>query len=155
MDLVSSCRATERRKPSPSTPVKAFSPGAAAAAATNQKLAELPRRIRNRGVAFSMKEVRKIAASLRQPHGKDTALGPIFDNVQKRLPLKPLPKLTETEVFLWTSAQLKYILPEAMCIKKILRHDEPTSCMKPDLQLSCRSMPLQTAMSRRRVFGHR
>ncbi|CAA6675498.1 unnamed protein product [Spirodela intermedia] len=148
MDLVSSCRAMERRKPSPSTPVKAFSPGAAAAAAatkssipeeivTPEKLAELPRRIRNRGVAFSMKEVRKIAASLRQPHGvspdrtkksrprfaeKDTALGPIFDNVQMRLPLKPLPKLTETRFSYGHLAQLKYILPEAMCIKKILRH---------------------------------
>lgn len=30
-------------------------------------------------------------------------------------------------------AQLKFILPEAIEIKKILMHDERTNCMKPDL----------------------
>lgn len=121
MDLVSSGRAAERGKPSPSTPVKAFPPGAAAGAATKssipeeivtpEKPAELPRRIRNRGVAFSVKQVRKIAASLQQSHGvspdrteksralrfaeKETDLGSPPDNVQKRLPSKPVPKLTE------------------------------------------------------------
>ncbi|CAA7410565.1 unnamed protein product [Spirodela intermedia] len=208
MDLVSSGRASERGKSSSSTPEKAFSPSAAAAAAaaaassttkssiseeivTPEKPAELPRRIRNRGVAFSVKEVRKVAASLQQPHGvspnrteksrtlrsaeKDAAFGSIAESVQKRLPSKPVPRLTETcEILLeffnsLTSsirllrlkgylssfskispqvesltnrrfshghlAQLKYILPEAICIKKILTHDEPTSCIKPDLQV--------------------
>lgn len=79
---------------------------------TPDKPAELPRRIRNSGVAFSVKEVRRIAASLQQPRGvspdrteksrglrfveKDTALGSIADNIRKRLPPEPVPKLTET-----------------------------------------------------------
>ncbi|XP_027095243.1 CDT1-like protein a, chloroplastic [Coffea arabica] len=33
-------------------------------------------------------------------------------------------------------AQLKFILPEAIEIKKILMHDERTSCMKPDLYIA-------------------
>lgn len=33
-------------------------------------------------------------------------------------------------------AQLKFILPEAIEVKKILTHDERTNCMKPDLHLS-------------------
>lgn len=33
-------------------------------------------------------------------------------------------------------AQLKFILPEAMEIKKILTHDERTNCMKPDLLIA-------------------
>ncbi|KAK1289749.1 hypothetical protein QJS10_CPB18g01648 [Acorus calamus] len=33
-------------------------------------------------------------------------------------------------------AQLKYLLPEAISIKKVLIHDEMTCCMKPDLQIS-------------------
>ncbi|KAI7990811.1 hypothetical protein LOK49_LG12G01157 [Camellia lanceoleosa] len=33
-------------------------------------------------------------------------------------------------------AQLKFILPEVIEIKKILIHDEKTSCMKPDLHVT-------------------
>lgn len=33
-------------------------------------------------------------------------------------------------------AQLKFILPEAIAIKKLLVFDERTSCMKPDLHVS-------------------
>lgn len=33
-------------------------------------------------------------------------------------------------------AQLKFILPEAIAIKKILVFDERTSCMKPDLHVT-------------------
>jgi chromatin licensing and DNA replication factor 1 len=33
-------------------------------------------------------------------------------------------------------AQLKFILPEAIDIKKILMFDERTSCMKPDLHVT-------------------
>ncbi|KAK4371685.1 hypothetical protein RND71_007069 [Anisodus tanguticus] len=33
-------------------------------------------------------------------------------------------------------AQLKFILPEAIEVKKILKHDERSSCMKPDLYIT-------------------
>jgi chromatin licensing and DNA replication factor 1 len=33
-------------------------------------------------------------------------------------------------------AQLKYIMPEAIVINKILLRDEKTCCMKPDLQVN-------------------
>ncbi|KAG8389223.1 hypothetical protein BUALT_Bualt02G0206500 [Buddleja alternifolia] len=33
-------------------------------------------------------------------------------------------------------AQLKFIMPEAIVIEKVLQHDERTSCMKPDLRIS-------------------
>jgi ABC-type transport system involved in multi-copper enzyme maturation permease subunit len=33
-------------------------------------------------------------------------------------------------------AQMKYILPEALVIKKVLLRDESTCCMKPELQIS-------------------
>lgn len=33
-------------------------------------------------------------------------------------------------------AQLKFILPEAIEIQKILKHDELTCCMKPDLYVT-------------------
>lgn len=33
-------------------------------------------------------------------------------------------------------AQLKYILPEAILLKKILSHDEMTGCMNHDLQIN-------------------
>lgn len=33
-------------------------------------------------------------------------------------------------------AQLKFILPEAIEIKKVVMFDEKTSCMKPDLHVS-------------------
>ncbi|KAG8040801.1 hypothetical protein GUJ93_ZPchr0662g2876 [Zizania palustris] len=33
-------------------------------------------------------------------------------------------------------AQLKYIMPEAIVINKILLRDESTCCMKPDLQVN-------------------
>lgn len=33
-------------------------------------------------------------------------------------------------------AQIKHILPEAIEIKRVLIHDEATSCMKPDLHVT-------------------
>ncbi|KAK4418381.1 CDT1-like protein a, chloroplastic [Sesamum alatum] len=33
-------------------------------------------------------------------------------------------------------AQLKFILPEAILVEKVLRHDERTGCMKPDLRIT-------------------
>ncbi|KAF8401863.1 hypothetical protein HHK36_012810 [Tetracentron sinense] len=40
-------------------------------------------------------------------------------------------------------AQLKFILPEVIIIKKVLLHDERTLCMKPDLQVSLQVDALQ------------
>ncbi|CAK9150018.1 unnamed protein product [Ilex paraguariensis] len=40
-------------------------------------------------------------------------------------------------------AQLKFILPEAIEVKKVLTHDEQTSCMKPDLHVSLNANALE------------
>ncbi|WOK94098.1 CDT1-like protein a, chloroplastic [Canna indica] len=44
--------------------------------------------------------------------------------------------LTERRFTYAHLAQLKYIMPEAIIIKKILVHDESTCCMKPELQVN-------------------
>ncbi|KAH8509390.1 hypothetical protein H0E87_011232 [Populus deltoides] len=40
-------------------------------------------------------------------------------------------------------AQLKYIMPEAIEIKRVLKFDEQTSCMKPDLQVTVNADAIQ------------
>ncbi|XP_077242006.1 CDT1-like protein a, chloroplastic isoform X1 [Tasmannia lanceolata] len=77
-------------------------------------------------------------------------LGEFFDRLQSSIRLTQLkgatttfsnisPKietLTDRRFSYGHLAQLKFILPEAICIKKILVHDERTLCMKPDLQVT-------------------
>jgi len=41
-------------------------------------------------------------------------------------------------------AQLKYILPEAIVLKKFLVHDERTCCMKPDIHISLNPEALES-----------
>lgn len=62
-------------------------------------------------------------------------------------------------------AQLKHILPEAIEIKRVLIHDERTSCMKPDLHITLnadaveedndKSNPESKKISLRKVFRAR
>ena len=40
-------------------------------------------------------------------------------------------------------AQLKYIMPEAIEIKRVLRFDEQTCCMKPDLHITVNADAIQ------------
>ncbi|KAG8655811.1 hypothetical protein MANES_04G076400v8 [Manihot esculenta] len=155
--------------------------------------AELPPRLRNRRVALSVKEVRKIAQGNRDgPHCNQTeqivksarrqisswpeesigeshrphnaaveegparlpakyeTLGQFFDSLDSSIRLLKLkgsmstftnvsPKiecLTDRRFSHQHLAQLKYILPEAIEIKKVLMFDERTSCMKPDLHVT-------------------
>ncbi|KAG6514825.1 CDT1-like protein a, chloroplastic [Zingiber officinale] len=56
---------------------------------------------------------------------------PTFSNV-----CNSIQHLTERRFTYTHLAQLKYILPEAISLKKILVHDERTCCMKPELQVN-------------------
>ncbi|KAF3966785.1 hypothetical protein CMV_009147 [Castanea mollissima] len=146
---------------------------------------QLPRRnrLRNRGVALSVNEVRKVAETLRpnssarrqiqswgptspkipQPHKsnkplphptklpqKYEILAQFFDSLDSSIRLLRLkgssssftnicPKiecLTDRRFTHRHLAQLKFILRDAIEIKRVLVFDERTSCMKPDLHVS-------------------
>ncbi|XP_028758339.1 CDT1-like protein a, chloroplastic [Neltuma alba] len=159
---------------------------------TPEKASQLSHRTRNRGVALSIREVRKVAESLQDQKGqrqnhdrtgqiksarrkiapsfaeisprkskasvdepvkmpeKYEILGQFFDSLDSSIRLLHLkgstttftnicPKiecLTDRRFTHSHLAQLKYIFPEALAIKKVLRFDERTSCMKPDLHLT-------------------
>ncbi|KAK4281258.1 hypothetical protein QN277_012777 [Acacia crassicarpa] len=159
---------------------------------TPEKASQLSRRTRNRGVALSIREVRKAAESLQEQKGqrqnhdrtdhiksarrkiapsfaeisprkskapmdahvklpeKYEILGEFFDSLDSSIRLLHLkgssttftnvcPKiecLTDRRFTHSHLAQLKYIFPEALVVKKVLRFDERTSCMKPDLHLT-------------------
>ncbi|CAJ1973007.1 unnamed protein product [Sphenostylis stenocarpa] len=146
-------------------------------------------RIRNRGVALSVADIKKVGKGLldRKRHSETTSL-PQSKNVRRQISLWPsspsksnitgdepskLPEKYEildqffdrldtlilmfrrkgkTQSFTEISsriesltdrrfthahlAQLKFILPEAIVLKKFLVRDERTSCMKPDIHIS-------------------
>ncbi|XP_043715203.1 CDT1-like protein a, chloroplastic isoform X2 [Telopea speciosissima] len=78
---------------------------------------------------------------------------PTFQNICTQVEV-----LTKRKFSYCHLAQIKYILPEAVKIEKILVHDEKTLCMKPDLKISLLfdalpAHPDQTAsMAMRQVF---
>ncbi|CAL9770056.1 unnamed protein product [Musa acuminata subsp. burmannicoides] len=160
---------------------------------TPEKPAGLPRRSGNRSIAFSVKEVRKVALGLqtaadRPDHsrsGNDDDLQSVEQQLGAssvtgsspksskargviKLPekyeilceffncmessirllrlkgsmctfaniLSSIQHLTERRFTYAHLAQLKYIMPEAIIIKKVILHDEATCCMKPELQVT-------------------
>ncbi|KAL2535775.1 CDT1-like protein a [Forsythia ovata] len=56
---------------------------------------------------------------------------PTFTNVSPQIE-----RLTDRRFTYSHLAQLKFIMPEAIELKKVLLHDERTSCMKPDLHVT-------------------
>ncbi|KAG1354905.1 CDT1-like protein a, chloroplastic [Cocos nucifera] len=151
------------KKPSssPCPPTKSLPPVAAApspskAAPTDQiwtpeKPVQLPRRARNRSVALSVKEVKKVALGLQRsadrsdlPRSDDDlqsveeqlGAGLGVGSISKPSKAKTPVKLPEKRFTYGHLAQLKYIMPEAILIKKVLSHDETTCCMKPELQVT-------------------
>ncbi|KAI9119243.1 hypothetical protein K1719_009918 [Acacia pycnantha] len=159
---------------------------------TPEKASQLSRRTRNRGVALSIREVRKVAESLQEQKGQRQnhdhtehiksarrKIAPSFAEISPRKSKAPMvepvklpekyeilceffdsldssirllhlkgssttftnvcPKvecLTDRRFTHSHLAQLKYIFPEAFVVKNVLRFDERTSCMKPDLHLT-------------------
>ena len=107
MESVSSSRPLE--KSSSSTPVKTVSiikkSSIADEILTPEKPAELRRPTKKRGVAYSLKEVRKVAASLQQSQDvsrdreerfeQGNAVSSVGDAVRHRLPAKSVVKLAE------------------------------------------------------------
>ncbi|KAL3717327.1 hypothetical protein ACJRO7_008841 [Eucalyptus globulus] len=163
---------------------------------TPEKPSRLPGRVRNRGVALSIRDVRRVAESLRgssnrdPPAGREAGssarkqifadegparkpkraaagstklpekyevLGQFFDGLDSAVRLLKLkgslstftnvcPKiecLTDRRFTHKHLSQLKYILPEAIEIKKVLTFDEQTSCMKPNLRISLNADAIQ------------
>lgn len=51
-------------------------------------------------------------------------------------------------------AQLKYIMPEAIVINKILLRDEATCCMKPDLQVNLLVSAVENVATRKGETGY-
>ncbi|KAK7355909.1 hypothetical protein VNO80_15173 [Phaseolus coccineus] len=148
-----------------------------------------PQRIRNRGVALSIADIRKVGKGLQEMNRRSEAtssqqsksvrrqisLWPsspskskITDDESSKLPEKyeildqffdrldtlismfrlkgktpsfteissRIESLTDRRFTHGHLAQLKYILPEAIVLKKFLVHDERTCCMKPDIHIS-------------------
>ncbi|XP_033509457.1 CDT1-like protein a, chloroplastic isoform X2 [Nicotiana tomentosiformis] len=118
---------------------------------TPEKPLDHPRRTRNRNAAFSLKQVRQAAQKLcksdqnhptPQPDrllssGKSHGVSS-FSGSSKAKPKKPTDpvKLPEKRFSYAHLAQLKFILPEVIEIKKILVFDERTNCMKPELYIA-------------------
>ncbi|XP_014511088.1 CDT1-like protein a, chloroplastic [Vigna radiata var. radiata] len=148
-----------------------------------------PQRIRNRGVALSIADIRKAGKGLQEMNRRSEttssqqsksvrrqiSLWPsspskskITDDESSKLPEKyeildqffdrldtlismfrlkgktpsfteissRIESLTDRRFTHGHLAQLKYILPEAIVLKKFLVHDERTCCMKPDIHIS-------------------
>ncbi|CAL9198077.1 CDT1-like protein a, chloroplastic [Musa acuminata AAA Group] len=160
---------------------------------TPEKPARLPRRSGNRSIAFSVKEVRKVALGLQtaadRPDHSRSGNDDDLQSVEQQLGASSVPgsspksskargviklpekyeilceffncmessirllrlkgsmctfanilssiqHLTERRFTYAHLAQLKYIMPEAIIIKKVILHDEATCCMKPELQVT-------------------
>ncbi|KAL2323450.1 hypothetical protein Fmac_027829 [Flemingia macrophylla] len=148
-----------------------------------------PQRTRNRGVALSVSEIKRVGKELqdRKQQCSETTSSQTKSSVRRQISLWPSssgePKITVDEPKLpqkyeilgeffhhldslilifrlkrWTPsfkkissriesladrrftmghlAQLKFVLPEAIILKKILVHDERTSCMEADIHIS-------------------
>ncbi|KAK6164517.1 hypothetical protein DH2020_001381 [Rehmannia glutinosa] len=51
-------------------------------------------------------------------------------------------------------AQLKFIMPEAIVVEKVLRHDERTSCMKPDLRITLNVKAIESKSKSKSLSGN-
>ncbi|KAL0383607.1 UNVERIFIED_CONTAM: CDT1-like protein a, chloroplastic [Sesamum calycinum] len=115
---------------------------------TPGKPLDAPRRLRHRGAVMSIKEVREAAMKLRErgsdtpartDHCWDPRKRTLSDRRRSLLRLRysfRKKSLTDRRFTYGHLAQLKFILPEAILVEKVLRHDERTSCMKPDLRIT-------------------
>ncbi|KAK4742855.1 hypothetical protein SAY87_000856 [Trapa incisa] len=148
-----------------------------------------PNRIRNRGLALSVSDVRKAAERLRESNEerpdmeaksarkqilswespvkkvkrsdklpeKYEALNQFFSNLDASIKLlrmraavpfftvlsKQIECLSDRRFTYQHLAQLKYILPEVIEIKRDLVFDEQTSCMKPDLRVTLNAQSVE------------
>lgn len=167
-----------------------------------------PQRIRNRGVALSIADIRKVGKGLQEMNRRSEAtssqqsksvrrqisLWPsspskskITEDESSKLPEKyeilnqffdrldtlismfrlkgktpsfteissRIESLTDRRFTLGHLAQLKYILPEAIVLKKFLVHDERTCCMKPDIHISLNPEAVEAVESDTRVQRRR
>jgi len=51
-------------------------------------------------------------------------------------------------------AQLKYLLPEAISVKKVLLRDEATCCMKPELQIYLQTDTIESSIKQKEESGY-
>ncbi|CAA0832169.1 CDT1-like protein a- chloroplastic [Striga hermonthica] len=168
---------------------------------TPGKPADPPRRLRNRGAAMSIKEIREAAMKLRgrrsdpseeivpvveskvEPVAKskkkpsvseikllekyelldkffnslDSSIrllhlkgsAPIFANISSQVE-----SLTDRRFTYSHLAQLKFIMPEAIMLEKVLRHDERTSCMRPDLRITLNAEAVESKNTSQSLSGN-
>ncbi|KAL6516163.1 hypothetical protein OROGR_019468 [Orobanche gracilis] len=177
---------------------------------TPGKSVDPPRRLRNRGAAMSIKEVREAAMRLRRCGSVPSAridpvaesevehvakskmsagskiklpekyelLEKFFNTLDSSIRLLQLKRTATTftnispQIEILTDrrftyshlAQLKYLMPEVIMVEKVQRHDERTSCMKPDLRITLnvkaveihsKSESLSCNLQMRKVFHRR
>ncbi|KAL8467750.1 hypothetical protein ACS0TY_031117 [Phlomoides rotata] len=157
---------------------------------TPGKKPDPPRRLRNRGTALSIKDIRQAASRLREresalPERTDPELSSEVELTPKRnksvaaeieLPEKyellekffnsldcsirllqlkrsnptfsnispQIETLTDRRFTYNHLAQLKFIMPEAIVLEKVLQYDERTCCMKPDLRITINVEAVET-----------
>ncbi|XP_010274794.1 PREDICTED: CDT1-like protein b [Nelumbo nucifera] len=109
----------------------------------------------------------KTEASTKLPE-KYEMLAEFFDSMESSIRLLRLKKslstftnispkveaLTDRRFSYGHLAQLKYILPEAIIIQKVLMHDEGTLCMKPELQITLQTDALENDEKRKVGSGY-
>uniref|UniRef100_A0A1J3HRV5 CDT1-like protein a, chloroplastic n=1 Tax=Noccaea caerulescens TaxID=107243 RepID=A0A1J3HRV5_NOCCA len=104
---------------------ESFSPASKRISTTkNAEKEKLPEKYENLGKFFDALDSSIQLSKLR-------ASKPTFFNISGKIE-----GLTERRFCYSHLAQLKHILPEAIEIKRVLIHDERTSCMKPDLHIT-------------------
>ncbi|KAL3647756.1 hypothetical protein CASFOL_008724 [Castilleja foliolosa] len=167
---------------------------------TPGKPADPPRRLRNRGSALLIKDIREASMKQLRQHGSDPST-PIDPSVETKVEHVAKPKKSAAEIKLpekyqlldkffssldssirllqlkrtatsFTNispqietltdrrftynhlAQLKFIMPEVIELEKVLRHDERTGCMKPDLRITLNAAAIENEGKSKSLSGN-
>ncbi|GER29701.1 homolog of yeast CDT1 A [Striga asiatica] len=86
-------------------------------------------------------------SSIRLLHLKGSA--PIFAHISFQVE-----SLTDRRFTFSHLAQLKFIMPEAIMLEKVLRHDERTSCMRPDLRITLNAEAVESKSTSQSLSGN-
>ncbi|KAM1458535.1 hypothetical protein ACFX2I_035563 [Malus domestica] len=114
---------------------------------TPQKSEALTRRARNANFVLSIGDIRRAAAKtvgeLTQKRRTDQ-IDPWGEETLKKTCVSFPEKLPEMRFTYGHLAQLKFVMPEVIEIKKVLIKDERTSCLKPDLHVTINADALES-----------
>ncbi|KAB2636421.1 CDT1-like protein a [Pyrus ussuriensis x Pyrus communis] len=114
---------------------------------TPQKSEALTRRARNANFALSIGDIRRAGAKrvgdFTQKRRTDQ-IDPWGVQTPKKTCVSRPEKLPEKRFTYGHLAQLKFVMPEVIEIKKVLIKDERTSCLKPDLHVTINADALES-----------